>query len=583
MRLTVCEEDLLGALAVMPFIDRLELSAITGWSRGAVYGGASRLEDAGLAGSVPHAAELTAPTRRYFPTAAGLSPLAATENLTVGELLRSRPVSARWRRILLDRLDALAVVYRLAAVVSDAAHPINLRLYRAMPLDAAMTLPDGRTVGVMRQGLLADRSGFSKRVWNLRRHPLPGTLLVLVPDEVRLRHTRRLLATASLPAFIALERDAAVAGPGNPIWRLAKSGSALDLRRALRSASPKDGLPAEAPPSRVAPPGPIDADADHSLSVALKPAEKRALDLIFDWPWILQKHLAAVMRVSQRRAAQIVTPLEGFGLVIRPLSENGRLALTDRGLALLARRDRVSITVARRRWSIALIYPEDPCAWRNVSGGRTRQLLRNIEHTGAVHAFVAALANQSLALGWEMVQLDPPHRASRYFRHDGTLRSVHPDAFGVLRRGPATWAFFLEWERRAVRPTTMLDRLAPYLRYYSSHRPTDDHGSPPAVLIVFDDDIAATNFLRVASKRMERSKVDVPLWVSHRDAIERLGPLGRVWRFPGDWEPAQLLLSPMPRQARNFRAPDGARLNPGTGREWSGGSRPVLKGGHTTT
>ena len=67
------------------------------------------------------------------------------------------------------------------------------------------------------------------------------------------------------------------------------------------------------------------------------------------------------------------------------------------------------------------------------------------------------------------------------------MRSVNPDAFGVLRRGDETWPFFLEWERRAVRPSTMSQRLAPYLRYFSSHRPTDDHGVCPSVLVVFDD------------------------------------------------------------------------------------------------
>ena len=105
------------------------------------------------------------------------------------------------------------------------------------------------------------------------------------------------------------------------------------------------------------------------------------------------------------------------------------------------------------------------------SGRRSRQLLRNIEHTAAVHGFMAALAEQARSLGWEIVPLDPPHRASRHFRHGDRLRSIHPDAFGVLRRGGATWNFFLEWERRTVRPKTMADRLAPYLRYYSTTGP----------------------------------------------------------------------------------------------------------------
>ena len=137
-------------------------------------------------------------------------------------------------------------------------------------------------------------------------------------------------------------------------------------------------------------------------------------------------------------------------------------------------------------------------------------------------------------VGWQVSQLDPPKRASCYFRHGDGIRSVHPDAFGILRRGETTWPFFLEWERRAVRPTTMSERLAPYLRYYSSHRPTDDHGTRPDVLVVFDDEIAATHFLRVAGEEMQAKGTTVPLWVSHRVATDELGPLGRAWRAPGD-------------------------------------------------
>ena len=164
-----------------------------------------------------------------------------------------------------------------------------------------------------------------------------------------------------------------------------------------------------------------------------------------------------------------------------------------------------------------------------------------MEHTTAVHAFLAALTGQARLLGWEVSQLDPPPRASRYFRHQDRMRSVNPDAFGVLRKGGTAWPFFLEWERRAVRPSTMSARLAPYLRYFSSHRPTDDHGVRPSVLVVFDDDIAQTHFLHVAREEMQAERVEVPLWVSHREAIEQMGPLGRAWRTPGQWESPQAL------------------------------------------
>ncbi len=186
---------------------------------------------------------------------------------------------------------------------------------------------------------------------------------------------------------------------------------------------------------------------------------------------------------------------------------------------------------ARKRWSAA---PYDAGDWRSVSGRRSRQLLRDAEHTTAVHGFIAALTVHARSMDWEIDQLDPPIRASRYFRHFGGMRSVHPDAFGILRRKGVVWPFFLEWKRRAVRPVTMAERLAPYLRYYSSHRPIDDHGARPAVLVVFHEDLAATHFLRVALEEMVRTRTPLPLLVSHRGLLEREGPLGRSWLAPGE-------------------------------------------------
>ncbi len=538
-----CEADLLRRLAWTPFLDRLEMVCVSGWSRGAVYEAVGRLEQGGLVDSIPHAADLAPPTRRYCLTAAGVRWLAEDENTTLDGLLRPRPVSQEWRRILLERLDAVASVYRLASAVAVAAHPIGLRLYRAAPLDAALLLPGGRTLGVVRQGPAADRTAFAKRLWRLGQGPLPGTVLVLASDEVRLRHARWLLARTPVNALLTLERDAVLAGLDAPVWRPPSGSARLDLGYVLERLRPGGELPEEGPPSQASLPGDLAADARPALAALLKPAEKRALDLLADWPWLLQKDLADLLGVSETRVSRLMTPLAGFGLVTRTPAAGGRLALTGRGLAFLARRDRASVGVARKRWSVSPIDPEGPAGWRNVSGTRSRQLLRNLAHTAAVHRFMAALAVQARALGWETAQLDPPHRASRYFRHQGALRSVNPDAFGILRRGPAAWPFFLEWERRAVRPATMAQRLAPYLRYYSSHRPTDDHGAKPAVLVVFDGDIAATHFLTLAAREMERLRVAVPLWVSNRKIIEALGPLGRAWLTPGDWEPAHLPLN----------------------------------------
>ena len=539
-----CEGEVLRRLAAMPFLDRLEMAAVTGRSRGAVYEAVGRLESEGLADSVSHASPLVPPTRRYFLTAEGLHRLARGEGMTVDELLRRCPVSEQARRLLMERLDAAAVIYRLASAVSNAEYPIRFRWYRAMPRDAAVTLPDGRTIAVVRQGLTADRTAFAKRMWRLREAFHPSAVLMLMPDEIRLRHARRLLAGAPSIAFLTLESDAAVAGAGASIWRPPSGLAVLDIRTALAHARPRDPWLTEKPPEKASLPEELSVDCaaenapGHVLPVILKTTEKRALDLLSDWPWIAPPPLGELLGVRRSRLSLVIKRLEGLGLVADVVTEGGRrLALADRGLAMLSRCDRTSVGAARKRWSVTPRDPQAPLDWRNVSGGRSRQLLRFAEHTDSVHWFAAVLERQAHSRSRQVVQLDPPKRASRYFRHEDRQRSIHPDAFGVLCRGESTWRFFLEWERRAVRPVTMAARIAPYLHYYSSQRPTDDHGSRPAVLVVFEDEFARTHFLRVARDEMEKTRVDVPLLVSHRSLLERVGPLGRAWRTAEGTEP----------------------------------------------
>ena len=540
--------EIIRILGTMPFLDRLEMVAVSGWSRGAVYESVAKLESEGLCASIPHAAEPLSPTTRFHLTAEGLGVLADLEGTTLDELLRSRPVSAQWRRSLLERLDALAAIYRLVSTICSITFPIRFRWYRATPLDAALMLPDGSTVGIIRQGPTADRSAFAKRLWRLRDHPVPGILLVLMADGVRLRHARRVLSRASVHALLALESQAATASSRVPVWEPVDVAAAVDLRSGLARTNPWGRIPVEPEPHRADLPSQLEikasngTSADHLLPIILKSAEKRALDFVSDWPWISPKHLAGLMGVSEPRISQTLNPLEGLGLAVRHRNVQGRITLTDRGIALLARRDRTSVGLAKRRWSSATLDQAGPISWQTVVGRVSRQLLRNIQHTDAVHGFLAALTSQASLLTWHIKQLDPPKRASRHFRHDDRMRAVYPDAFGVLGKGGLLWAFFLEWERRAVRPSTMFERLAPYLRYFSSHRPTDDHGHRPNILVVLDDAIAMTHFNRVAREAMQSSRIDLPLWVSHREAIESLGPLGRAWRDPQQPESLRAIL-----------------------------------------
>ena len=530
MTLSCCEADVLRLLSAMPFLDQLELAALSGWSRGAVYQAVAKLEERGMVETVPHASPLVSPTRRYTLITAGVDRLAELDGVPLEEMLFLLPVSRQWRRGLLERLDAVTGIYRLACAVAQVFHPLAFRWYRAMPLDAAMVLPSGRTIAVVRQGNTADRTAFAKRLWRLGQGEQASAVLMLLPDETRLRQARRWAAALPGPVFLVLESEVASAGAGVAIWRTPSGAAPLDLQTALSHTGPPRSWPIRKPAQRATMPDALDPDADCLLPSLLKPVEKRAVDLLSDWPGLSPQHLGALLGVRRTRLSQVTTRLAELGLLV-DASVDGqcRLALSDRGLVMLARRDRSSVGDAKRRWSVRPLDPDATLDWRGVAGTRTRQLLRNVEHTAAVHAFIAALCRQARSRSREIVQLDPPRRASRYFRHDGKLCSVHPDAFGVLRRGDDVWPFFLEWERRAVRPATMVARIAPYLRYYATHRPTDDHGHQPLVLVVFDDAIALTHFLKVAAREMARARVRVPLLASHRELLAGVGPLGPAW------------------------------------------------------
>ena len=269
------------------------------------------------------------------------------------------------------------------------------------------------------------------------------------------------------------------------------------------------------------------------LPSVLKPAEKRALDLIADWPWLTPPHLGALMALERTRLAEVLGRLASLELVRSVMvQQRRRLVLTDRALAMLARRGpgvrgRREIALERRTRRCAALAlgrrrPQPPAAPERRAH-RRRPLVRR----GAGEAGACAFAG------------DPPTRpaAAAHPATSATAASCAPStptpsascAREHLPRPSSSSGSAAPCGPRPWRP-----RLAPYLRYYSSQRPTDDHGVQPVVLVVFEDEIAQAHFLRVAKDEMARTGVSLPLFVSHRELLEREGPLGRAWRAVGD-------------------------------------------------
>ncbi len=538
MKLSDCQSDLLHQLAQTPFADRLELAALSGWSQSAVYRQMAKLEQCGLIEHLTHATSLIPTTRRYCLTAEGARQLVQDNGESAARQLRDWPVSQEWRRLILQRLDAAAVFYRLTTTIGGSQHPLRFRWFRAQAMDAMIELPDGQSVALARIGRTADRTAISKRLRRLDEALGVGAALVILPDEVRLRHARRIVAGFSMMAFLAVEREVVNAHAELPIWRIESGNSKFNLKEALSHALSTQNLVIEQPLSRMSMPRSL----TETRPISLTATEQRALDLIGDWPWLRPAHLADLLDCGERRTGQVLQSLESDGLVVRGFAKGKpRLALSDAGIAHLARRDRAAIGIANQRWSVTTVDPDRPMSWRNVNGARSRQLLRHLEHTESVHWFIAQVARQAAGSESAVKQLDPPHRASRYFRFEGVVRSIHPDAYLEMQTSKARQAFFLEYERRADRPATMRDRLAPYLRYYSTHRPLEDHGDIPGALVVFEDELSADHFLGLAGREQSRSGVNLPLMVSCREELERSGPLADAWRSLPDRSTAALL------------------------------------------
>ena len=321
--------ETLRCLASMPFLDRLELAALSGRADRTTYNAAAELERRGLVEGISHATDLLPTTRRFYVTAQGLRYLASVDGVSLDQLLRRYPVSAQWRRILLDRLDAVGVIYRLAAAIAAEEGAIGFKWYRSGPLDAAMYLQGERTIGIVRQGATTDRTSFAKRLWKLRERPLPRAVLLLAPDTVRLHHARRVLTGLLTSAFVALEEDAALSDAEQTIWHPPSIAASLELRYVLSRMDRGGTLPKDSEVSLATLPKDIILNGkkrsvpDLLLPALLKPAEKRTLDILSDWPWIASVDFCRLLGFSKARLSQVMIPLIRYGLVRRLSLEVG--------------------------------------------------------------------------------------------------------------------------------------------------------------------------------------------------------------------------------------------------------------------
>ena len=192
-----------------------------------------RLTELGLVDSVPHhlSAVGTRPQRRYFPTEKGVTAAgAATKGRA--HMLRSYPVSKQWFRLLAERLDAVAELHRVAAMVADAdPHDDSVRVdhYRNGPYDMLLTLSGGRSIGLIRQGPALPTSRLRYRLRSIERldsSDTPFVTLVLTHADQATRRAIRSLGDPSeyRRTFVATEGELLAGDHTGAVWQQCGSG-----------------------------------------------------------------------------------------------------------------------------------------------------------------------------------------------------------------------------------------------------------------------------------------------------------------------------------------------------------------------
>ena len=151
------QEDALLQLCAAPLTTVSELARFNREPPTTLRGRLERMTELRLVDSVSHRLGTLGPKpqRRYFPTKDGLHAAAALEP-GIKSFLANQPVSRQWFRLLTERLDAVAVLYHVAALIADAdpeGDPVRVDHYRQGPYDLA-----GHALGRPLRGHPAPRS-----------------------------------------------------------------------------------------------------------------------------------------------------------------------------------------------------------------------------------------------------------------------------------------------------------------------------------------------------------------------------------------------------------------------------------------
>ena len=534
--MALSEQRLLHSLSRTPFVDSAELAFILGEPHTTVHRALTDLLADGIAGRVNHGTVHLPSSQRYHLTANGIREAAQVLDFpTPSDFVRAYPMSKEWLMLLIRRMDAVAAVYRLAATLSPGTDGLrsHVEFHRRGRFDATITLHDGRSFGIVRQGLALRRRSLYDRLraiaeYDYRRRP--DTVLVLVPSVWEERLTTRFCEEHNLDdCYVAVESRGALERLDRRLWYKTSwvIGSRFFSLKGVISRSNAGGGPRTQSPERKRASIPQPEWMEETApAFGLSPSEKRTLDLITDHPMIPREHLTTWLGVSEGRVSQMMHSLVNTWGLIERTGKRGdtRYTLSPEGIRYVTHRDRAQLPTTRGIWSTELITDKE--GRRRYVGHRIETWARQTKHADGITWFLSKLEAETREdpdseLQWSV----PTARSDRAYNWGQA--AIAPDTVGHLVAGGLHVPFYLEYELRARHPRGVIARLRPYSRYYSSTEHEDDQPPFPVTLFVVDTEEVEDTYVSTAARM---TRMSLPILVSCKPVLSTAGILGKSWR-----------------------------------------------------
>ena len=448
-------------------------------------------------------------------------------------------MSSEWLALLIRRMDAVASVYRLAASMSPGIEGLrsHVEFHRRGRFDATITLHDGRSFGVVRQGLALRRRSLYNRLRAIAEYDYtrrPDTILMLTPSVWEERLTTRFCEERNLrECYVAVESRGALERRDIRLWRKFSwvGSSYYTLEAVSAHGSPGGRLHTESPGRKRASLPRLERMVQAAPTFGVSPSEKRTLDLVTDHPMIPREHLALWLGVSEGRVSQMMRNLvDTWGLVERRGKRGDtRYTLSAEGIRYVTHRDRAQLPTTQGIWSTALSI--DKQGRRRHVGHRIDTWARQTKHADGITWFLSKLEAEARAdPDSELLWSVPTARSDRAYNWGDS--AIAPDAVGEMVADGLRIPFYFEYELRARHPRGVLARLSPYTSYYWSPEHEDDQPPFPTTLFVVDTEDVEDTYVRTAARM---SRMSLPIFVSCIPVLSNTGILGPSWRPL--WEP----------------------------------------------